>query len=381
MRSAVRSTLKEPAVADVPHRVWRDWLIAGVLVPAAALEITFREAAGWKPGAMVISVVLAVAVFWRRTHPLATTAIVFGSIIGLDYVSRFFVGRPLEFYFSAIVLIIPYALFRWGSGRDALIGLGILLVSLVHFNVVGWTGFGDAIGGLLVLLFPAALGYIVRFRNRSRAQGIEEVKLRERAQLARELHDTVAHHVSAIAIQAQAGRAVGATQPEVALEILATIEEEASRTLFEMRSMVGALRSGDEAVLAPGSGVDDIDRLARSSARLPITVERKGSLGGLSDSLDRALFRLARESITNANRHARNATGVSVTLDGDRDSVRLDVIDDGDLRSFDSNADRGFGLVGMAERASLLGGTLEAGPNPRRGWTVTAVLPKGGRGS
>jgi signal transduction histidine kinase len=109
----------------------------------------------------------------------------------------------------------------------------------------------------------------VRYRASSRLREIDQVKLRERQQLARELHDTVAHHVSAIAIQAQAGRTVAADRPDAALRALETIEEAASRTLAEMRSMVGVLRDGDEPERAPQPGVADIERLAREGGHGP----------------------------------------------------------------------------------------------------------------
>ena len=376
IRSTLRSAINEPRVADAPARVWRDWLLVGVFIPGAFLEIALRDAAGWKPAGFVATLVVAAALLWRRTQPLVSAAAVFGSITLLDAISRIVADQPLEFYTLAAVLIVPYALFRWGSGREAAIGLGIMLAMLVNSFIQDPTNVGDVVGGTLVLLFPAELGVVVRNQKRSRLHALEEVKLREREQLARELHDTVAHHVSAIAIQAQAGQAVATTRPDAALEALATIEEEASRALIEMRTMVGALRAGEEAELAPAGGIADIDRLADSSVRLPIVVERVGSLDNISPPLDRALFRLAQESITNATRHARNASGVTVTLDGDQDHVHLTVMDDGESRSFDAESASGFGLVGMAERATLLGGTLEAGPNPHRGWTVSAVLPK-----
>ncbi len=379
MQSAFRSALQEPSVPDVPTRVWRDWALVAAFVPASFLEIALREAVGWRPGAVVATFILAAAMFWRRTHPLLATAVLFGSIAILDLISRSVVDQPIEVYTSAVLLIVPYALFRWGSGRQAAFGFGIMLVMLVNVFVQDWTGVGDAIGGTLVLLFPAALGTIVRVQGTSRTRSIEAVKLREREQLARELHDTVAHHVSAIAIQAQAGRAVAATDPAAALTFLATIEAEATRTLTEMRTMVGALRAGHEPELAPQPGVADIERLAANSAQLAVTVHTSGDLADLSPSVDRALFRLAQESITNATRHARNATGVAVSVDADQYRVRLSVVDDGEPRSFDARLDTGFGLVGMTERASLLGGTLKAGPNPHRGWTVSAVLPKTGR--
>ncbi len=236
---------------------------------------------------------------------------------------------------------------------------------------------GEVVGGFLVLLLAAALGTVVRYQETSRLREMEHVTLREREQLARELHDTVAHHVSAIAVQAQAGRTLGASRPDAAMSALEVIEEEASRALSEMRIMVGALRHGEEPDLAPQPGVADIEQLARSMGNGPRTeVRLSGSLGDLRPSVDAALYRLAQESITNAVRHARRATRIEVRVRGDRDCVRLTVHDDGEIAAATSAP--GYGLAGMRERATLLGGTLEAGPGTEAGWTVDAVLPKGG---
>ena len=215
----------------------------------------------------------------------------------------------------------------------------------------------------------------------ARLREIDQVKLRERQQLARELHDTVAHHVSAIAIQAQAGRTVAAARPDAAVRALEVIEEEASRTLAEMRTMVGVLRDGDEPDRAPQRGVADIERLARDAAHGPrVDVELSGELDALRPSVEAAMYRLAQEAITNATQHARHATRIDVHVAGEEDCVRLTVCDDGDAGSAD-RSQSGYGLVGMAERAALLGGTLEAGPGPGKGWTVNAVLPRAGAGS
>ena len=198
--------------------------------------------------------------------------------------------------------------------------------------------------------------------------------------MARELHDTVAHHVSAIAIQAQAGRTLAASQPNAAVDALEVIEEAASRTLAEMRTMVGVLRDGEEPDRAPQRGVADIARLARGAGDGPrVDVELSGDLDHLLPLVEAAVYRLAQESITNAVRHARNATRVSVIVVGDSDCVRLTVRDDGDASPFGASSSSGYGLVGMTERATLLGGTLEAGPSPDSGWTVNAVLPRNGK--
>ena len=147
--------------------------------------------------------------------------------------------------------------------------------------------------------------------------------------------------------------------------------------------MVGALRhdDGGRADRAPQQRVRDIERLARSAGPGPrVQVELVGDLADLRPSVDAAGYRLAQEAITNALRHARHPTNVRVHLAGDHDCVRLTVEDDGAGGTSTSTSTSGFGLVGMAERAKLLGGTLRAGPDRNRGWTVDAELPRGARG-
>ena len=130
--------------------------------------------------------------------------------------------------------------------------------------------------------------------------------MRQRNELARELHDTVGHRVSAIAVQAQAGRALSAADPERALATLVTIEEEASRTLKEMRALVGVLRDGTDADLAPRRGLADIERLARARGEvLGVRVQVSGDVDAVDPAVSTALYLIAAEAVTNATRHAR----------------------------------------------------------------------------
>ncbi len=109
-----------------------------------------------------------------------------------------------------------------------------------------------------------------------------------------------------------------------------------------------------------------------------VEVELSGELDEFGPSVETAIYRIAQESITNAVRHARQATRVAVVVAGEKDCVRLTISDDGDTDSVPRNP-LGYGLVGMTERAMLLGGSFEAGPGPDRGWSVVAVLPKATR--
>jgi signal transduction histidine kinase len=375
--SAVRSFWDEPRAADPPAPGWRDWALVAVLLMAGVLEAIFHVHVTWPGVALAFGLTPVVALPWRRTHPLLVTAVVFGATTLGDVVTRLGTGEPMELVTVGYVLLLPYALFRWGSGREAVVGMAIVLVVQLP-AAISWA-LGDVLLAFLFFSLSAALGASMRYRSSSRRRAKDQVKLRERAQLARELHDTVAHHVSAIAIQAQAGRTL-ASRPNAAVDALGAIEEEASRTLAEMRAMVGALRQGEEPELAPQRGVADIHRLARGAGDGPrVEVQLAGDLGRLRPSVDAALYRLAQESITNAVRHARHATRIDVRVTGDDDCVRLTVRDDGDAGPSAADASSGYGLVGMAERATLLGGTLDAGPSAGRGWTVTAVLPRNGR--
>ncbi|MDO5744518.1 MAG: histidine kinase, partial [Micrococcaceae bacterium] len=193
------------------------------------------------------------------------------------------------------------------------------------------------------------------------------------------LHDTVAHHVSAIVIAAQSGQVLARSATgEGALEALETIEQEAAGALAEMRTIVGALRGrGGPSPLAPSRGVAEIKDLAVSGeGALEIQVSLAGDLAGLAPGVEAALFRVAQEAVTNARRHARAAKLVRVTVSGGIFEVELCVVDDG-LRAVARAP--GYGMTGMAERIALLGGTLEAGPGATSGWLVSVVLPRTGR--
>ena len=377
MSSAVTSFLAEPAAPDPPERVWRDWLLAAVIVTGATLETIFRTDLVWSPAGLIACLILAVALFWRRTHPLLVTFIAFGATSLLDTAANLLVDGddPMAVLFStAAVLTLPYVLFRWGSGRDAAIGMAFLLAANVVSEVAAGN-VGDLAAAEAFFLLAAALGAMVRYRTAGKLRERDQVRLREREQLARELHDTVAHHVSAIAIRAQAGRTLAATHPMAAVDALLVIEEAASRALSELRAIVGALRDGDEADLAPQRGVADVARLAAATDGPRVEVELKGDLESLRPMVAAAVYRIAQESITNAVRHARHATRIDVRVIGEQDSVLVVVLDDGEPAAASAP---GYGVAGMTERAALLGGTLEAGPSTGGGWLVSATLPRNG---
>ncbi len=376
---ALRTFLNEPRVDDPPRRVWRDWVLVATATIGVLIEALFRNDIVWPWISAAVVIFMALQLLWRRTNPLLAFVLAFGSVLVFDTVRLLADHPPSNIYSAVFVLILMYSVYRWGSGRDAAIATVLALVVAIVVNAMEFTGLGDLIGGFIVLEFPAVVGLAVRFRGVARRTAVEQAKIHEREMLARELHDTVAHHVSAIVIQAQAGRFLAKSDSlDGAANALEVIEEEASRTLAEMRSIVGVLRSPHSAeALAPQHGIDDIDALAAATALSAptITVRRNGDLASVKPAVGAALYRLAQEAITNAVRHARNSTQVEVLLDGRDDAVSLSITNDGDMVG-SATSSQGFGLIGMAERATLLGGTLEAGPLPQGGWSVQALLPR-----
>ncbi len=372
---------REPRAVDPPPLRWPDWLIPGLFIPLAVVETVLRPQLEWRFPSLLVAMAMLLATLHRRHRPLPVLIGVLATFAAVETVGEV-VGVEWEgLYSMAVVLVLPYALGRWAAGWEIEVGMGVMLAHYAFITVVDWTTVGDAIGGALVFFFPVVLGIAIRYQRHNRQRALDEVRLRERETLARELHDTVAHHVSAIAIQAQAGRTVAATRPAAALEALAVVENEASRTLAEMRAMIGALRQGDEADLSPQRGVSDIALLVDDGPTKPggprVQVDLRGDLDDLRPSVDAALYRLAQESITNAVRHARRASRIHVRVVGGADLVRLTVVDDGDVTALGPVAG-GYGLVGMAERAKLLGGTFAAGPRAGEGWRVEATLPRTG---
>ncbi len=375
--SALRSVLAEPSVPNAPTRVWHDYAVAAALVVGSTIEMLTRNDVPWPIPTLVASVAVAATVFPRRQHPLAMTIVALAIVNGLG-VAVWIAQDQVSGYDSMVfLLVVPYSLFRWGSGRDASLGVGVLLIAWLLAITTAPGTLGDALGGLMVLAFTAALGIVIRTSSSLRQRELAEVAFREREQLARELHDTVAHHVSAIAVQAQAGQAVAAQRPELAVETLAVIEETAKRTLADMRAMVGALRNSDDPALVPAEGIGDLPRLAsRAAGPLTIDVELSGDLDDVGPLIDAAVYRIAQESITNAVRHARNASQVIVRVVGDGDHVELTVTDDGHTTALDAAGVTGYGMLGMSERAKLLGGTFTSGRCPAGGWKIVATLPR-----
>lgn len=367
-----------------------DWLLVCGFEVATVVEAIARPQLASQPHVILLAMALMPALLWRRSHPLTTCLVGFG-VAGLLSAIQLITGtEDLGPSSMMVVLILFYCVVRWGSGREILVGMPCVAAVVALGMYAASAGRADIIGGSLLLLLIVALAAVFRARADLWQRQRTEIRTQERLALARDLHDTVAHHISAIAVQAQAGGVVVRTQPAQAAQMLAAIEAEATRTLAEMRAVVRVLRDDareDEradaredgradgrAAYSPLPGVADLPTLARADATPAVDVSLTGAVTGLPRPVDAAVYRIAQEALTNARRHARSATHVTIDLSRVGDDVRLRVTDDG-LTHAGLVAPPGFGLTGMAERAQLLGGSLYAGPGAEGGWVVEAVLP------
>lgn len=396
MTSPLRAAWDAPAARPAPpRRVWRDWALVAALPPLIVVEGILRPDLPWRVLWVAVTVALVPTLLWRRSRPLTMIAIAFPAVTLVTLMT----GREAQLVSSAYLLVLVYATVRWGDGRAMIAGPAIATAAGAVSLVIGPTTWSDTIGALVVLGGTIAIGLAFRWRAAARERELDRLRFVEREQLARDLHDTVAHHVSAIAIQAQAGTAVADTDPDAAARVLRVIEREASRTLDEMRSIVRVLRRDDVPGAtgtsgaagaggavpaepapehAPGPAIGDLRRLAGEGAHPgdpAVDVHLDGDLDAVPPAVGAAVYRMVQEAVTNARRHARDATRVDVLVRADEAGVRLDVHDDGAPAA---SAPLGYGLTGMRERAALLGGTCEAGPGPDGGWLVTAVLPRTG---
>lgn len=372
--SAVRSLWDEPGVADPPGRGWRDWALVALVMVAALIEGILRADVPWRPVSTLVALGLAPVLLWRRTHPLVCVVVAFGAGMALGLASLLRGTPNVGLATMSFVLVLTYALVRWGSGRQIVTGLAVVAIAATIAVAADDNEPAEVYGGFAVLAATAAIGAALRYRAESARRAIDQARSQERVALARELHDAVAHHISAITVQAQAGRTVAALRPEAAVEALSIIESEAARTLAEMRAMVRVLRDGAPAAYGPRPCVADLMGLARTAPDPAIEVELAGNLDHIPPQIDTATYRIAQEALTNALRHARHASRVQINVTPSAGRLRLRVSDDGRIDP-SRPAAPGFGLLGMTERVHLLGGTLRAGPRPEGGWAVDAELP------
>ncbi len=298
---------------------------------------------------------------------------------------------------AALLGLLTLVAWRAAPGWTAVTAPALIAAVVLRPLAAGVKETGVAAAFFLALVATAALGagLTVRVVAADRRRREATVRLEQRAEFARDLHDFVAHHVTGIVVQAQGARAVAAGKPHLVPPALERIEQAGAEALRSMRAMVGMLRDADAdpagspdgagAVLAPLAGIEGVRSLVEGFAPVGgggcgrARLRTEGVLEDLPVEVTTTVHRVVMEALTNVRRHARDFTEVEVRLIRSGDRITVEVSDDGRSRPALGRAlGGGFGLRGLTERVNMIGGTVQAGPGASGGWSIRATLPVGG---
>jgi signal transduction histidine kinase len=347
----------------------------------------------------VVGVALLVPLIWRRSYPelvfFGVSAIaVLQWLAGVDLQAGN-VGLLVALYTISVYGEVRYSRIALGIG-----GLGVLMATARYYASSDWR---QQI--TMMVAFGAVVFGVWAFGERRRTRGLYVAQLEERAvqaerdrdreatlavtnertRIAREIHDVVAHGLSIMIVQADGGLYAADASPEQAKKALATIGDTGRASLTEMRKMLGLLKQDEQDELDPSQprpqpGVSSLPELIENvrEAGLTVDYEVTGTPRDLPALLGLTAYRIVQEGLTNTLKHAGPGARTSVTLDFGREMLTVVVTDDGRGGGVAPSNDPGHGLVGMRQRASISGGTVNAGPKAGGGYEVVAKLPYAG---
>jgi signal transduction histidine kinase len=357
-----------------------DWMLAALLTLSLELEVWLGSGAVHERlVTALVGPLVTAAVAVRRRFP--TIAGVTGGVL-VAVVAAFW-GPPQVISQAIAWICTLYGLAVWASPRRFAVGAATVAVAgFASGAAVGPTaanGVPWGLGTLVALLIARRVVWDreqrAQIAERERDVAGREAVVEERARIARELHDVIAHNVSMIVVQAGAERRVLDGASASTHEVLQTIEQIGRGALTEMRRLLGMLRSDADDALAPQPGLGDVPRLVTQvrEAGLPVDLRIDGERRELPVGIELSAYRIVQEALTNALKHAGEAHAAVRIRYGD-DSLELEIVDDG-AEEANRLAGGGHGLVGMRERVALYGGRFDASPNPGGGFVVRAKLP------
>jgi signal transduction histidine kinase len=379
-------------IATQGRAVWGTWSqqrlsarsIDRLLAAALLIWALFDVPWWWRPpghggsslailGVLGLAAAQSVSFLWRRSQPAAVLALA-GASLSVKYASHLNVWSA-----SAAVLAAAYGLGACGNPAmrqvTRVLAFGAMLAALVTLQAGG----GDHSAAIACALLGTSLvlGEVTSAHRDLATSAARHAHELERASLGRELHDVVAHQLSAIAVQAGAARLASAVNPRAASEAIAVIEQEARGGLAELNHLVRGLQqsgSADPYLPRLGDLPGLVQRAIESGLRAELRVD--GKPRPLAAVIELAGYRVVQESLTNAIRYAAGAA-LTVHLAYRTDGIMINVMDDGPgaLAATAGQVGGGAGLSGLSERARLLGGSLKAGSGPEGGFVVRAFLP------
>ena len=330
--------------------------------------------------AAVVAFVATASIAFRRRFPA-----LIGIVVPLLYAIELgFWGDPQIIAASIGFFCALYGLAVWTQPPQFALGIaflvaGFFIASYGPKGSVGNTALFTVVTLVAIVLVRRVVGDRERraqLAERERDVAAREAVVEERARIARELHDAIAHNVSMMVVQAGAERRVLESKDGATQEVLETIERIGRGALTEMRRLVGILRSDDGEALAPQPGLDDLPTLVAqvSDAGLPVELHVDGERRELPVGIELSAYRIVQEALTNALKHAGDAHA-SVLVRYGADSLELEIVDDGRGETLAPVSRGGHGLVGMRERVALYGGRLDAGRRPSGGFAIRVLLP------
>jgi signal transduction histidine kinase len=368
----------------------RDIVIAGVLTVAMAIGLAVVENLDgpYLANAALYCGATGVLVL-RRREPLLTLVVALALVLAATY---WFTDIIDLGFFSLLFLVIPtYTLGHDSEGPSSWIGLGIGIALVVGVDAAAHEL------SLEEVLFPCgiqvasfACGRLLRNRMlMSRALADEAARLEldrearaqaavgeERARIAREMHDVVAHTMAIMVVQAGAARRVLERDPAAAEKALGTVEDTGRMAMTELRRLLGFLREEAPAELAPQPSLGDLDALVERAraAGLPVAMISEGDPFELDSGAELATYRVVQEALTNTLKHAGPGAQASVTLRWRPEELEIAVLDTGGAGADVEGS--GHGLAGMRERIAMIGGEVIARPRPDGGFAVRATIPR-----
>lgn len=344
---------------------------------------------------LLVSIVLCFSYLWRRRFPLPVLAVMLVAACVpflLDADNALIVA-------DAMLVLSVYNVasrYRWPVSVPAAAAVICWLVVAVQDLLrLKWVNIGDVGVLVVVIAWVWTWGTLARVR-RAYIEGLRErtaqlereqaalaqvVAATERARIAREMHDVVSHGLTEVVVLADAAASTVDADPAQAQTVMWRVRDTGRSALAEMRRMLDVLRDDEPGSHAPQPGIDRLPDLigqARETG-LPVDLTVEGTAVSLPAGVDLAVFRVVQEALTNVRKHAGTVCQVDVRLDYGDDAVTVTVSDDGTgTPDADDVPGGGHGLVGMTERAAAYGGTVQAGPRPAGGFTVSVRLPIGG---
>ncbi|MGV9729185.1 sensor histidine kinase [Streptomyces albogriseolus] len=385
------------------HPTWVDGFWAVILFGLSVLGgATVEEAQGTELSALTVPVVLLLSLVVALRRRMPERMLVLALVVGVAQLVLDVATVPADFALLVIVYTVAAVGARWASRLALTAGLCAAPLAQLRWPSPQ-AGTVENVALSVILAVPFALAWVLGDSIRTRRAYFAQLEERaarlekereaqakvavaaERARIARELHDVVAHNVSVMVVQADGAAYVLDAAPDQAKKALETISTTGRQALAEMRRLLGVLRTGEhqeagEYVPQPGlQQIEDLVEQCRESG-LPVDFKVEGTSRELPRGVELTAYRIVQEALTNTRKHGGPHAGASVRLVYFDDGLGLLVEDDGKGAPHEMYEEGGFdgqghGLIGMRERVGMVGGTLDAGPRPGGGFRISALLP------